>query len=260
MFPVRYLRVFLFFLRLSLAAEMEYRLNFLLGLLSSALTLLGALFGLVLLYQGGYRPGGWAWEEALLVLAAFTLLQGLGSTLLAPNLNKIVEHVQQGTLDFVLLKPLDSQFWLSLRVFSPWGLGDFLLGLGLLFYAGMRLGLGTWDYLAFAGYWVLGALMLYSLWFLLATTSIWFVKIYNATEVLRGLLEAGRFPVGAYPALYRVFFTFVVPVAFLTTVPAQAALKRGEVPLLALALALFLFLLSRGFFRFALRGYTSASS
>ena len=68
--------------------------------------------------------------------------------------------------------------------------------------------------------------MLYSLWFLIATTSIWFVKIYNVTEVLRGLLEAGRFPVWSYPALYRVFFTFVVPVAFLTTVPAEAALGR----------------------------------
>jgi len=75
---------------------MEYRANFYLGLLSSCLTLLGALFGLLLLYQGGYRPGGWRLEEALLVLSAFTLLQGLGSTLLAPNLNKIVEHVQQG--------------------------------------------------------------------------------------------------------------------------------------------------------------------
>jgi ABC-2 type transport system permease protein len=103
--------------------------------------------------------------------------------------------------------------------------------------------------------------ILYSLWFLLATTSIWFVKIYNVTEVLRGLLEAGRFPVGAYPALYRVFFTFVVPVAFLTTVPAEVALKRGEAPLLlAGGLALLLFLLARGFFRLALRSYTSASS
>jgi len=70
-----------------------------------------------------------------------------------------------------------------------------------------------------------------------------------------------RFPVGAYPALYRVFFTFVVPVAFLTTVPAEAALKRGEAPLLlAGGLALLLFLLARGFFLLALRSYTSASS
>ncbi len=257
---VRYLRVFALFLRLSLAAEMEYRLNFLLGLLSSGLTLLGALFGLLLLYQGGYRPGGWALEEALLVLAAFTLLQGLGSTLFAPNLNKIVEHVQQGTLDFVLLKPLDPQFWLSLRAFSPWGLGDFLLGVGLLLYAGGRLGLALGDYLLFALYWALGAVMLYSLWFLLATTSIWFVKIYNVTEVLRGLLEAGRFPISGYPALYRVFFTFVVPVAFLTTVPAEVALGRAEGTLLAGGLALALFLLARAFFRLALGSYTSASS
>ncbi|MDM7324754.1 MAG: ABC-2 family transporter protein [Thermus sp.] len=260
MIPVRYLRVFFLFLRLSLAAEMEYRLNFLLGLVSSALTLIGALFGLFLLYQGGYRPGGWVWEEALLVLAAFTLLQGLAGTLLAPNLNKIVEHVQQGTLDFVLLKPLDPQFWLSLRAFSPWGLGDFLLGLGLLLYAGTKVGLGPGAYFLFAFYWALGAVILYALWFLLATTSIWFVKIYNVTEVLRGLLEAGRFPLGAYPALYRVFFTFVVPVAFLTTVPAEAALGRGEASLGALGLAFFLFLLARGFFRVALRSYTSASS
>lgn len=102
--------------------------------------------------------------------------------------------------------------------------------------------------------------MLYSLWFLLATTSIWFVKIYNVTEVLRGLLEAGRFPVGSYPALYRVFFTFVVPVAFLTTVPAEAALGRGEAPFAAFLLALGLLALARGFFRLALRSYTSASS
>ena len=53
---------------------MEYRANFYLGLLSSFLTLLGALFGLLLLYQGGYRPGGWRLEEALLVLSAFSLL------------------------------------------------------------------------------------------------------------------------------------------------------------------------------------------
>ncbi len=180
--------------------------------------------------RGGTGRGGWVWEEALLVLAAFTLLQGLASTLLAPNLNKIVEHVQQGTLDFVLLKPIDPQFWLSLRAFSPWGLGDLVLGLGLLLYGGLRLGLSPLDFALFALYFALGAVILYSLWFLLATTSIWFVKIYNVTEVLRGLLGAGRFPVGAYPALYRVFFTFVVPVAFLTTVPAEAALKRGEAP------------------------------
>jgi ABC-2 type transport system permease protein len=54
---------------------------------------------------------------------------------------------------------------------------------------------------------------------MLGATSIWFVKIYNVTEVLRGLLEAGRYPIVAYLAAYRFFCTFMMPVAFLTTIP-----------------------------------------
>ena len=104
--------------------------------------------------------------------------------------------------------------------------------------------------------------MLYSLWFLLGATSIWFVKIYNVTEVLRGLLEAGRYPIAAYPTVYRFFFTFIIPVAFLTTVPAEAMLGKTEVVWLfgAGILAVCLFLASIAFWRFALRFYTSASS
>jgi ABC-2 type transport system permease protein len=97
---------------------------------------------------------------------------------------------------------------------------------------------------------------------MLGTTSIWFVKIYNVTEVLRGLLEAGRFPIVAYPIAYRVFFTFIIPVAFLTTVPAQSFLGRGSWGwwLGSVLLAIALLQLSKAFWKFALRSYTSASS
>ena len=107
-----------------------------------------------------------------------------------------------------------------------------------------------------------GLVVLYSLWFILGATSIWFVKIYNVTEVLRGLLEAGRYPMVAYPVAFRFFFTFVVPVAFLTTIPAQVMLGTSEfVSVIGAAiLALLLFLVSTWFWRFALRFYTSASS
>jgi ABC-2 type transport system permease protein len=109
---------------------------------------------------------------------------------------------------------------------------------------------------------IFGALSLYVLWFMLGATSIWFVKVYNVTEVLRGLLEAGRFPIVGYPAAYRIFFTFIIPVAFLTTVPAQAMLGEGGQGWLwasGLLAAGLLFIANR-FWRFALRFYTSASS
>lgn len=258
----RYLKILRLFWSTALEAELEYRLNFLIAALSSLTNLLGSLFGLFLFYRTGYTFQGWSWEEAMVVLGVFTLLQGFSATFLVPNLNRIVQQVQQGTLDFVLLKPISSQFWLSARMVSPWGLPDLFFGAVLVFYAGSRLRLAAGDYWLSLLPIAFGLISLYSIWFILGATSIWFVKIYNVTEVLRGLLEAGRYPIIAYPTVYRFFFTFVVPVAFLTTIPAEAMLGRGEMvwTLGAGLLAIALLLLSVLFWRFALRFYTSASS
>lgn len=257
-----YLTVLRLFWGASIAAELEYRLNFTIAALSSLCSLAGSLFGLFLFYRTGYTFEGWSWYEAMVVLGLFTLLQGFSSMFLAPNLNQIVKQVQDGTLDFVLLKPISSQFWLSARSISPWGLPDLLFGGVLIGYAGTRLNLAPASYLVALVPLGFGLVSLYSLWFMLGATSIWFVKIYNVTEVLRGLLEAGRFPMVAYPAIYRVFFTFVVPVAFLTTIPAETLLQRTHVGWIGAAgvLAIALLVLSRSFWQFALRFYTSASS
>lgn len=258
----RYLNVIKLFWSAAIAAELEYRINFLLAALSSIGNLAGSLFGLFLFYRTGYTFSGWKWEEALVVLGIFTILQGFSSTFLAPNLNRIVDRVQQGTLDFVLLKPISSQFWLSANTVSPWGIPDLIFGAVLLVYSANKLGVEIDHYFLTAIPLLFGMVSLYSIWFMLGAMSIWFVKIYNVTEVLRGLLEAGRFPMAAYPAAYRFFFTFVVPVAFFTTVPAEVMLGRGDLVWIGGAgiLAIALLCASRYFWQFALRFYTSASS
>lgn len=250
------------FWQTAIAAELEYRVNFLIASFSSMANLMGSLFSLFLFYRTGYEFAGWRWQAALLVLGLFTILQGLAATLFVPNLNRIVQYVEKGTLDFVLLKPISSQFWLSLRQLSPWGLPDMVLGTALIGYASRLLQLAPTDLGVGVMLLALGCVILYSLWFMLGATSIWFVRIYNVTEVLKGLLEAGRYPVVAYPAIYRVFFTFVIPIAFLTTIPAEAMLGRLNAIWLvaALGLAIALLWLSHQFWQFALRFYTSASS
>ena len=259
---MRYLRTLRLFWSTSLAAEMEYRANFTLAALTSLGSLTGGLFTLDLFYRNGANLGGWSREEALIVFALFTLLTGFSSVILSPNLSRIVEHVHRGTLDFVLLKPVDSQFWVSLRNASPWGLPDILLGLGLLIYAGVATDAPPVAMLMGVVPVLLALVVLYSLWFVFGSLAIWYVKIWNVTEVLRGLLEAGRFPIAAFPAGVRVFFTVVVPVAFLTSVPAELMIGRGSATWLAAeaAIAAGLFLFTRWFWRFALRYYTSASS
>jgi viologen exporter family transport system permease protein len=259
----RYLRLLRLFWRTSLLAELEYSLNFLLAVLSSLGHLIGNCFGLSLFYTGSGSLGGWPFHEALLVMGLFTCLQGLNRVLLAPNLARIVEHMRTGTLDFVLLKPIDTQFWLSTRRISPWGLPDVLFGVGIIVYALDRLGLPKTHLLWAVPPLLLSCVIQYSLWFILASISIWYVKVHNVTEVLNGLLAAGRYPTDALPAgAYRFVFTFVIPAALLTTVPARVVLGHatGSGLWLAAGFALAAFAFSRTFWRFALRYYTSASS
>jgi len=259
----RHLRVLGTFWRTSLLSELEYRLNFLLALLSSLGHALGNYFGLTLFYRGTGSLGGWPFFQALLVMGTFTTLSGLSRVLLSPNLARIVEHLRTGTLDFVLLKPIDTQFWLSTRRISPWGVPDVAFGLSMIGYAAHHLSLPLSSLL-----WALvplgwSCMIQYSLWFTLASLSVWYVKIHNVTEVLNGLLAAGRYPIDALPpGVYRFVFTFIVPVALLTTVPARVALASATPRwlLLAAAFALGAFVFSRAFWRFALRYYTSASS
>jgi ABC-2 type transport system permease protein len=221
-----------------------------------------SLFGLFLFYRTDYNFPGWSWPAAMTVLGMFTFLQGVSATFLIPNLNRIVQQVELGTLDFVLLKPISSQFWLSTRSLSPWGISDIFFGLIIIIYGGSSFDPTFSNYLMCALVMGLGIIILYSIWFMLGATSIWFVKIYNVTEVLRGFLEAGRYPIIAYPSLYRFFFTFIIPVAFLTTIPAEALLGRIQWPWLlgSAILAILLLIATHLFWQFALRFYTSASS
>lgn len=262
--PVRrYLTLLRLFAVTSLGAELEYRANFTFSLLSSALNLGASIFTVRLFFSHGASLGGWSWAAALVVLGASTVLSGISQSMLQPNLSRLVEHVREGTLDFVLLKPVDAQLWLSTRRLSPWGIPDILLGCALIVYGSLAVEPSVWAWLALAISLCFSSLILYALWFILATTTVWFVQIYNVTEVLRGMLDAGRFPIDAFPqGAYRFVFTFVIPVAFMTSVPAQVVLGQA-VPshlLGALALTATLLAVARAFFRFALRFYTSASS
>ncbi|MEM8783612.1 MAG: ABC-2 family transporter protein [Planctomycetota bacterium] len=258
----RYAKTLARFWSAAIATEAEYRINFVMAGITSGLTLAGALGTLAVLYQHGYEMGGWSWNEAMLVVAVYTLLDGLQRAVLSPNRQAISQLVREGTLDFVLLKPVDAQFWLSVRRLSVWGLPDLVMGAGLVGYAAWRLQLGAAELAAGLVPLGLGIVILYALGYALATLTIWVTKAENITIAMQSLLEAGRYPVPAYAAAYRVALTFVIPVAFMTTVPAGVMTGRyGWVWVAAAAgVALGLLVGCRWFWRFALRSYTSASS
>lgn len=259
----RYMRLAAIFAGASVSAQLEYRANFLINLLTSLLTAGGSLLGLLVVSGDGQPIGGWSYREAAVVVGLFTLVQGLIGALLQPNLNKIAEAVRLGTMDFTLLKPIDAQFLVSTRNINLFQAIDMLLGLGIIGWAAAGLpGLTLKGALAATLLVGAGLLIVYAIWFMLSTTAFWFVKVENLTDLFSGLFRAGQFPVSAYPGWVRLLFTFVVPVAFVTTVPAEALIGRFQ-PLSALGALLaaaLLLLAARLLWHRALASYTSASS
>ena len=104
--------------------------------------------------------------------------------------------------------------------------------------------------------------ILYSLWFFISTTTIWFVKTWNAIEVLRSFLYIGRFPLSSFSFSLRIFFSVFIPIAFITTIPSEVFLGLSVFwkILLEIIVATIFLINSRKFWLFALKFYTSASS
>ncbi len=262
----RYLKVLAAFYKAAILTDLEYRANFvthvLLSLVGGVATI--ATVGIFFLHTDRLgRDQSWSFYEALIVIGLFQLFIGLVDTFITPNVQDFTEHIRLGTMDFILTKPLNSQFHASLRRVNIWRGVDVLIGAGVIAYALGRLPAPPPDrFLLFLGLGVCAAIMLYSLVMLLITSAFWFVQLENVMELLFTFYEAGRFPVTIFPAWLRLVLTFVVPIAFITTIPAEVLLGRrtAEIVLASAAIAALLFAACALYWRFAVRHYSSASS
>jgi ABC-2 type transport system permease protein len=138
-------------------------------------------------------------------------------------------------------------------------MGVIVLGWALL---ELQARLGVTQALAFAYVLILGGLMIYSFWLIITTGAFWVIRMDQIVELFQGVYQAGRWPVGIYPGWLRGLLTFLVPVAFAVTVPAEALTGRLTLPTLlgATALALALLALARLIWRTGLRQYSGASA
>ncbi len=274
-----YSRVFLTFARNSLVRDMMFPANFIIETISSFgwVMMNVAFYLLIFKYTdqiggGGSAGGAWDKYQFFVFISTSMFINSIVQMFFMTNADEFSELIRTGGLDFALLKPIDTQFLISLRRIEWASLANFVVAAVLMAVALPRVEgftLTVWQVVLYPIYVAAGVGVLYSLMIVLAAVSVWLgrnTSIYDfwfyITTFSRYPMEIYSGPVGGW---LRVIFTFVFPILLVVNVPARMLAKplRPEYAYLALfavAATIVSFVFSRWVFQRALLSYRSASS
>lgn len=270
-----YRRVWLTFVRNALVREMTFRGNFLINLVTRAFWFAAQITLFEIIFRNVPEINGWTREQYFAFMATGMLINAIVEAFFMPNCANFSELIRTGNLDFVLLKPIDTQFLVSCEKVQLAMINQVLFALAFLGYALYGIGepISVFQVVAYVTFVAVGVAFFYSLMIALASTSIWLGRnqglydfwfyitvfaryprsIWDGTDPSR--LEAGELLQGA--------FTWVVPILLVVTVPATLIAKSfdsWQLPVIGLCASLAGLLASRFIFNWSLRHYRSASS
>jgi ABC-2 type transport system permease protein len=267
-----YLRILLTFARNSLIRDMTFRWNFVIQTVSSMVWMLMNLGFYLLIYQFTDHIVGWGKYEFFVFIATTMIVNSLVQALFMPNVDEFSEMIRTGGLDFALLKPIDTQFLISLARTNWSAFGNLGVGLALLLYSVAHFEPGAVTLagvLLYPIYVLFGVAILYAIMISLAATSIWLGRNQTLYDFWFYITNFSRYPMDIYDGKWgtplRLAFTFVIPILVVINVPAGLMAKPFDddywfLAAFALAAAAASLWASRWVFRRALVAYRSASS
>lgn len=270
----RYFRVLMVFARNSLIRSMIFRTNFVLECISNLSWVVLNLGFYILIFRHSQEIGkgsGWTEYPYFVFLATVQFIYSLVEAFLMPNVEEFSELVRSGDLDFALLKPIDTQFLVSLAKFDWSALMNFVFAGCLLAFALVHM-----DYrpsiavaLLYPLYIACGVLILYSLTIVLAATTVWLGRNQSIYDFWFYITNFSRYPLEIYSgpmgAPLQFVFTFLIPVLVVVNVPARLLAKpltAGNWRLAAFAIVATAASMAFGrwLFNRSIQSYRSASS
>ena len=257
----RYFGIWGALVRAALQAETQFRANFVAKLLRNAGWLVFVLAATLVIFGNAGTVGGWDRGESLVLVATLFLVSAINN-MFFHSTSEIPQHVRTGTLDFFLSKPVDSQFWVSVRRFNVGELGSLLAALILLAYGLRGHSPSALDWAGFAAGIACGVALFYSMNLALMTLGIWLVRVDNLWILSETVSSVARYPLDMYGSAVRRLLVTWVPLGLLAFSPASILLRGwdGQAVLVSLAWALAALVGVRLFWRRATRSYSSASS
>lgn len=259
-----YWNVFWLFRKMRFMAMLEYRSDFFFWSFVNVMwTTFNFLFFDILLSATG-NLGSWTKTDMYFLLANFTILDAFIWSLIYKNMKAYTQSIFEGSLDTILLKPMSTQYLLWIRENTYTGLFRMLTGLSVLIYMSMSQSITPTfsNFILYLLTMVTGIILMYSLWFTIATIAFYVDKLDNINEIFPNLRRLFEVPRTVYTGSVSYMVTAVIPLALIATIPTEIFLNKPDWPwvLFFFFITAVWFLVSRAFFTFSLSKYSSVGS
>ena len=262
----RYIDIYSIMLRNSLIREMSFKANFLLWMIVEILWFCGQILFFSIIFGQVNRIGDWSKWEVVLLVGTHQIIAQLFQAFFFVNVANVPELVRTGKLDSLLVLPLDSQFAVSTKQFGLDSVINALIGAAVVLLALTRLQItpsvgAVLLYLIALGF---GVAVHYSIMLSLAAVSFWIIRAQGLVYGYFNFLNIARYPDVIFPKLFRFVFGWIIPVVIVANIPARLLIKSlgqpGWLMFHLIVAGTIAAMISRVFWRFALRHYSSASS
>lgn len=260
----KYFSIYLILLKLNYSMILSYRINFINSLISSFIWGCLSFIYIILLTSRTNSIYGWSAVEIILLTASYNVFIGIFQGLFSNNFENIVHIINKGDLDIALIKPADSQFLLSFWYFGYTSFIRIIFGIIaiIVIVSIFNFYVDLFSVFGFIVFGVLGILIIYSIWFILSTFLVWYPQITNIIGFLEQMNGITRYPPEMFSFFSSFVFFFLLPLTFVIATPVKTLIQKAQLyDFLGLIIfsSLLLFI-SRKFWQFALRHYSSASS
>lgn len=261
---MRYLRLYLFFLRFSFSKALEFRLDFTFRILMDIIYYVVniALFKILFLHTDFI--GGWSEEQMMIFIGSYLLVDAINMTIFSTNMWWLPFYINRGDLDYYLIRPVSPLYFLSLREFSANSFINLLIALGFFSYTILSYS-APWEIYRLLGLIALllnGTLIYYCIQMIMIIPVFWTQSSRGFIDLFYTLGLAMERPDKIFRGWIRVLFTFILPFALIASFPARYFIEGlDQVSAWQLtAVTLILWLLMLTLWKMGLRNYSSASS
>lgn len=262
----RYSRLFFYILKYQYLGEMSFNVNFIVNILMHLTWIIIPVCYYNIIYSRTTMIAGWSYEEVLILIGTFQVFEGINQlTYFRGVFFEIANSIQTGSLDFILLKPVNSQFLITFKGPDIFGLTDVITGVLLIIWAVIKLEiqLNLYSILVYTLLLLNGVVISYTIFFLLSITAFITISRSDLLDIFDSAIdESIQKPVEIYAKQVKIIFTYIIPIFVMVSFPVKAFLTNITAidcftALISSSLFLFFTVIA---WRHALRHYSSASS